>query len=218
MRRLTGAAFQSLDGVIQAPGGPEEDRSGGFTHGGWLANIFDEEFGEEIDRLFAGEFDLLLGRKTYDIFAAYWPYNQDIDIGAKFQRANKYVLTRSDSPLDWDNSHRLHSIDALAELKRSDGADLIIQGSSTLYPQLLQAGLIDRLILMTFPVLLGAGKRLFGAGTPSGLMRPIAHRVSAAGNIFAVYEPAGDLKTGTFATKAPSEDELKRREKVESGN
>jgi dihydrofolate reductase len=215
MRRLTGAVFVSLDGVMQAPGGPEEDPSGGFRFGGWLAGIYDEEFGERIDRLFAGPFDLLLGRRTYDIFASYWPYNQDNEIGAKFQRANKYVLTHSGEPLEWENSHRLESIDALAKLKREDGPDLIVQGSSTLYPQLLEAGLLDRLILMTFPLVLGEGKRLFGDGTPPSAMRMAEHKVSAAGTVFAAYEPAGEVRTGTFATKEPSEAELERREKWE---
>jgi dihydrofolate reductase len=215
MRRLTGAVFVSLDGVMQAPGGPEEDPSGGFRFGGWLAGIYDEEFGERIDRLFAGPFDLLLGRRTYDIFAAYWPYNQDNEIGAKFQRANKYVLTHSGEPLEWENSHRLESIDALASLKREDGPDLIVQGSSTLYPQLLEAGLLDRLILMTFPLVLGEGKRLFGDGTPPSAMRMAEHKVSAAGTVIAAYEPAGEVRTGTFATKEPSEAELERREKWE---
>jgi dihydrofolate reductase len=215
MRRLTGAVFVSLDGVMQAPGGPEEDPSGGFRFGGWLAGIYDEEFGERIDRLFAGPFDLLLGRRTYDIFAAYWPYNQDNEIGAKFQRANKYVLTHSGEPLEWENSHRLESIDALAKLKREDGPDLIVQGSSTLYPQLLEAGLLDRLILMTFPLVLGQGKRLFGDGTPPSAMRMAEHKVSAGGTVIAAYEPAGEVRTGTFATKEPSEAELERREKWE---
>ena len=216
MRRLTGAVFQSLDGVMQAPGGPEEDRSNGFEHGGWLATIYDEEFGGELDRLFSGSFDLLLGRRTYDIFAAYWPYNQDHPIGATFQRINKYVLTHSDEPLEWDNSHRVASIDALATLKQSDGADLIVQGSGTLYPQLL-AGLIDRLILMTFPVILGDGKRLFGEGTPPRSMRMVEHKVTSVGTVIATYEPDGEVTTGTFATKEPSDAELERREKIEAG-
>ena len=217
MRRLTGAVFQSLDGVMQAPGAPDEDRSGGFEFGGWLAGHYDEEFGEELDRLFSGSFDLLLGRRTYDIFAAYWPYNQDNPVGAKFQTAGKYVLTHSDQPLEWDNSQRVDSIDALARLKQGDGPDLVIQGSSTLYPQLLEAGLIDKLILMSFPVVLGKGKRLFGEGTPPGAMRMVGHRVTAAGTVIATYEPNGEVATGSFATKEPSKAELERREKVDEG-
>jgi dihydrofolate reductase len=219
MRKLTGAVFQSLDGVIQAPGGPEEDPSGGFKFGGWLANYFDEDAGKEIDRLFVGSFDLLLGRRTYDIFAAYWPFakGENAPMGAMFTKAGKYVVTRSQQPLQWENSHRVESIDALAKLKQGEGPDLIIQGSSTLYPQLLEAQLLDRLILMTFPVVLGKGKRLFGEGSPPGAMRMVEHKVSAAGNIFATYEPAGALRPGSFQSEEPSGAELVRREKIEEG-
>ena len=220
MRKIIGAAFVSLDGVMQAPGGPDEDKSGGFEHGGWLANYFDEEAGHRIDALFGGPFDLLLGRRTYDIFAAYWPFvesEEDKIIGDRFDRAAKYVLTRGDQPLDWQNSHRLETLDALAELKRGDGPDLVIQGSSTLYPQLLGAGLIDRLTLMIFPVVLGRGKRLFGDDTPARSMRMVEHLVSPAGNIFATYEPAGEVETGSFATIEPSPAELERREKIAAG-
>jgi len=219
MRKLTGAVFQSLDGVIQAPGAPEEDRSGGFALGGWLANHFDEAAGDQIDRLFAGSFDLLLGRRTYDIFAAYWPFAKDENaaMGAMFTKAGKYVLTRGQQPLPWENSHRLESIEALAELKQGDGPDLIIQGSSTLYPQLLRAQLLDRLILMTFPVVLGKGKRLFDENTPPRTMRMVEHKVSTAGNVFATYEPTGEVRPGSFASEEPSEAELRRREKIEEG-
>jgi dihydrofolate reductase len=217
MRKLTGAVFQSLDGVMQAPGGPDEDRSDGFGFGGWLAGLYDEEFGAEIEKLFSAPFDLLLGRRTYDIFAAYWPYNQDHPVGELFQRINKYVLTHSGEPLEWESSHRVESLDALAALKEGDGPDLIIQGSSTLYPQLLEAGLIDRITLMTFPLVLGEGKRLFGEGTPSRSMRMVEHKVTSVGTVIAAYEPAGEVQTGTFATKEPSRAELERREKIEEG-
>jgi dihydrofolate reductase len=219
MRRIIGAAFQSLDGVVQAPGAPEEDRSGGFELGGWLAGYFDEEAGKQIDRLFGGSFDLLLGRRTYDIFAAYWPFakGENAAMGAMFTKAGKYVLTRGQQPLPWENSHRLESIEALTQLKQGDGPDLVIQGSSTLYPQLLKAGLLDRLTLMTFPLVLGKGKRLFGEETPPGAMRMTEHQVSAAGNFFATYEPAGAVRPGSFASEEPSEAELERREKIEEG-
>lgn len=220
MRKVIGAVFVSLDGIMQAPGGPDEDWSGGFEHGGWLANYFDEEAGNRIDSLFGGPFDLLLGRRTYDIFAAYWPFvesEEDKLIGDRFDRAAKFVLTRGDRPLEWQNSHRLESLDALAELKRGDGPDLVIQGSSTLYPQLLGAGLIDRMTLMIFPVVLGRGKRLFGDDTPARSMRMVEHQVSPAGNIFATYEPAGEVETGSFATIEPTPAELERREKIAEG-
>ncbi|HEX8123981.1 MAG TPA: dihydrofolate reductase family protein [Allosphingosinicella sp.] len=219
MRRITGACFVSLDGVMQAPGGPEEDPSGGFQLGGWLAPFFDEVVREEIDRLFTPPFDLLLGRRTYDIFAAFWPYNasEPGGIGQLFDRASKYVLTRGDQALDWQNSHRVESLDALAELKRGEGADLVIQGSGTLYPQLLAAGLIDKLILMTFPVVLGSGKRLFGEGTAPATMRMVEHKVTERGNLIAAYEPDGPVEPGSFATGEPSAAELERRRKIEEG-
>jgi dihydrofolate reductase len=219
MRRVIGAAFVSLDGVMQAPGGPDEDPSGGFALGGWLFDYFDGEVGEQVEALFAGDFDLLLGRRTYDIFAAYWPFVEDGDegIGARFDRAAKYVVTRGDQPLPWGNSHRLGDLDALAELKRGDGADLVVQGSSTLYPQLLAAGLIDRLILMTFPVVLGAGKRLFGDGTPPRSLRMLDHKVSPRGNVIATYEPDDGVEPGSFATIEPTPAELERRNRIEQG-
>ena len=219
MRKVTGAVFVSLDGVMQAPGAPEEDRSDGFAFGGWLARYFDEATGKRVDALFGGPFDLLLGRRTYDIFAAYWPFAEGDNkgLGEKFDRAAKFVLTRGDQPLDWQNSHRVANLDALAEVRRGDGPDLIIQGSSVLYPQLLKAGLIDRLVLMTFPLVLGTGKRWFGDDAPARSMRMVAHRITPGGNIIAEYEPGGAVETGSFATEKPSAAELKRREKVAKG-
>ena len=214
MRKLTGAVFLSLDGIMQAPGGPEEDQSGGFQFGGWTAPFWDEDMGP-FEKILGSEYDLLLAKRTYDIFSAYWPYNQDNPIGARFQRINKYVLTHSDEPLSWENSHKLSGDTAVAveELKRSEGRDLLIQGSSTLYAPLISAGLIDRLVLMTFPVVLGEGKSIFdGSLKPSGL-KLVDSFVSGTGVVTAIYEPAGEVKTGTFETKEPSEAELERREK-----
>ncbi len=214
MRKLTGAVFLSLDGIMQAPGGPEEDQSGGFRFGGWTAPFWDEDMGP-FEKILGSEYDLLLAKRTYDIFSAYWPYNQDNPIGARFQRINKYVLTHSDEPLSWENSHKLSGDTAAAveELKRSEGRDLLIQGSSTLYAPLISAGLIDRLVLMTFPVVLGEGKSIFdGSLKPRGL-KLVDSFVSGTGVVTAIYEPAGDVKTGTFETKEPSEAELERREK-----
>ena len=214
MRKLTGAVFLSLDGIMQAPGGPEEDQSGGFQFGGWTAPFWDEDMGP-FEKILGSEYDLLLAKRTYDIFSAYWPYNQDNPIGARFQRINKYVLTHSDEPLSWENSHKLSGDTAVAVegLKRSEGRDLLIQGSSTLYAPLISAGLIDRLVLMTFPVVLGEGKSIFdGSLKPSGLKLADSF-VSGTGVVTAIYEPAGDVKTGTFETKEPSEAELERREK-----
>jgi dihydrofolate reductase len=212
MRKLTGAVFVSLDGVMQAPGGPEEDPSGAFRFGGWVQPFWDENMGP-FEQIIMGDYDLLLGKRTYDIFATFWPYNQDDPIGAKFQRINKYVLTHSERPLEWDNSHRLASVDAVAELKRSEGRDLLIQGSSTLYIPLLAAGLIDRLVLITFPVVLGEGKRIFDGSEKPGALKLVDHFVSNTGVVLTTYEPAGEVPTGTFETKPPSEAELERREK-----
>ncbi len=218
MRKLTGAVFQSLDGVMQAPGGPEEDPTSDFRFGGWVQPYWSEDMGP-FEKIVDEEYDLLLGKRTYDIFSAYWPYNQDIPIGAKFQRINKYVLTHSDEPLEWDNSQRISgdTADAVAELKRSEGRDLLIQGSSTLYGPLLDARLIDRLVLMTFPLVLGSGKRIFDGSQHPGALKLADSSVSSTGVITTIYEPAGEVRTGTFATKAPSEAELERREKMEAG-
>jgi len=219
MRKLIGAVFTSLDGVMQAPGGPEEDPTSNFRHGGWVQPLWGADMGP-FEGVIMGEYDLLLGKRTYDIFAAYWPYNQDDPIGEKFQRINKYVLTHSDEPLEWDNSFRLSggTAEAVAELKKSEGRDLLIQGSSTLYPPLLSARLIDRLILMTFPILLGEGKSIFDGSEKAGAMKLVDHFVSDAGVVMAVYEPAGEVQTGTFESKPPSEAELERRAKMEAGS
>jgi dihydrofolate reductase len=217
MRKIIGAAFVSLDGVMQAPGGPGEDTTGGFELGGWLARIMDEAVGERLEKLFTPPFDLLLARRTYDIFAGYWPHatGEEKSLGERFDRAAKYVVTGGNQRLPWENSHRLGSIDDVASLKQGDGPDLIIQGSSTLYPQLLSAGLIDRLTLMIFPVILGTGKRLFGDGTAPGAMRMVEHQVTQRGNIIATYQPSGAVEIGTFETQEPSPAERARRRKME---
>ncbi|MES2326171.1 MAG: dihydrofolate reductase family protein [Pseudomonadota bacterium] len=215
MRKLTGAIFQSLDCVMQAPGGPDEDPSSNFRFGGWSQPLFAENMGP-FEKLIMGEYDLLLGKRTYDIFSAFWPYNQDNPVGEKFQRIDKYVLTHSDEPLRWDNSHRISgdTAEAVALLKQTEGRDLLIQGSSTLYPPLLSARLIDQLIVMTFPVVLGSGKRIFDGSEKGSTLKLLDHFVSDTGVIIATYEPAGDVKTGTFATKEPSEAERERQAKM----
>lgn len=214
MRRIVGAAFVSLDGVMQAPGGPEEDQRGGFAHGGWLTGLFDEALGNQIDTLMHRPFDLLLGRRTWEIFAAHWPYaTDDGDIADKFARCRKYVLTGTDRPLDWQGSERVPNLDALAAIREREGPDLLIQGSASLYPQLLARGMLDRLVLMTAPLVLGQGKRLFGDGTPAGGWTLIEHRSGSTGIQMATYEPAGGIAGGSFAMAEPSEAELARRER-----
>lgn len=238
MRRIIGGVFQSLDGVIQAPGGPTEDPTGGFAHGGWLPQFFDEHVGQAIDRLFTPPYDLLLGRRTYEIFAAYWPYvgretsamgetfertgSEDGEaeaaaMGEAFTRANKYVLTRGSPDLGWANSHRLDDLDALRAVKSGDGPDLIIQGSSTLYPQLLAEGLIDRLTIMTFPVVLGGGKRLFGEGMPPKTLKLIDHVISPGGSVIATYEPGGAPEHGCAGPQSSSVREAARQKAMAEG-
>ena len=221
MRRVVAAAFVSLDGVMQAPGGPTEDPTGGFEQGGWMFKIWDEGIEETLGSLFSGDYDLLLGRRTYDIFAAYWPYAEGDNkpMGEAFDRANKYVLTRGDAPLEWQNSHRLTSIDDVATLKQGEGKRIIIQGSSTIYPGLLGAGLIDELTLMTFPVTLGRGKRIFGGGTPVDRLEMTDHRVTAKGTVIATYRPGGTLPP--YPAEAPipitSEREIARQQRMMEG-
>lgn len=216
MRRIIGGLFQSLDGVIQAPGGPSEDPTGGFAHGGWMFPISDEAVGAAVGDFFARPYDLLLGRRTYDIFAAYWPYvtGEATAMGDAFTAANKYVVTRGAHALAWANSHRLGDLAAVAALKQGDGPDLLIQGSSTLYPGLLAAGLLDELKLYTLPIVLGQGKRWFGADTPPLTLKMVEHVVTPGGTVIATYAPAGPVATGAFGhVESAAEDDRQRRMK-----
>ena len=220
MRRIVGAAFVSLDGVMQAPGGPTEDPTGGFAHGGWIAPLFDDEVGARIGQLFGRPFDLLLGRRTYDIFAAYWPFAGDAerDIRDPFNRCTKYVVSHGDAPLAWDNSVAVPAIDRLAAIRRGDGPDLVIQGSTSLYPQLLAAGLLDELTLMMFPLVLGGGKRWFGDGTPPTTMRATAHQVTGRGTIIATYVPVGPVETVAISPPSTSHAEQERQAAMAEGS
>jgi dihydrofolate reductase len=219
MRRIVGAAFVSLDGVMQGPGGPTEDPTGGFPFSGWLPPVGDDGIEDKIGELFGRPFDLLLGRRTYDIFAAYWPYAGDemADIRDPFNACTKYVVTHGDRPLAWENSVRVDGPEGLRAIKQGDGPDLVIQGSSTLYPQLLEAGLLDELTLMISPLVLGQGKRLFGDGTPPRTLKLTEHRVSKGGNVIATYRPAGPVEIGSYATGEPSEREQARQAAMAAG-
>jgi len=220
MRKLTAAVMLSVDGVMQAPGGPEEDPTARFELGGWVFPFWDDSGDEQFGKfLFEPDYDLLLGRRTYDIFAAYWPNNLDNPIGERFERINKYVLTHSDQPLEWANSDKRSGDTArvVKELKESEGRDLLIQGSSTLYPPLISARLIDRLLLIRYPVVLGRGKRIFDGSESPGTLRLVDHFVSNKGVVFTTYEPAGEVQTGTFATKEPSQAELELRKRIKEG-
>lgn len=201
MRSLTVAAFLSLDGVMQAPGGPEEDPSGGFAHGGWFVPYWDEVMGEVMGRVFEGPIALLLGRRTYDIFAAHWPHVEDDPFAGSLNAMPKYVATRSPGPLAWTNSHAIgpDAAEAVRQLKAEDGPDLLTQGSADLIQSLLAADLVDRFTLLTCPVVLGAGKRLFGEGTKDIGLKLIESRNSTTGVVISTYERAGPVRTGSFA-------------------
>ncbi len=219
MRRIVGTVFTSLDGVMQAPGGVNEDTTGGFDHGGWQFKFPDEAANETLGATFEG-YDLLLGRRTYDIFAAYWPYVQgeEAGLGELFTRAGKYVLTRGDQPLEWENSHRLKDMDDVAALKQGDGADLMIWGSSEVYPGLLSAGLLDRLTVLIYPLTLGKGKRLFGDGTPAGALKMVDHKVTSVGTIIATYEPAGPIPEGASVPPIDTAREQERQRRMREGS
>jgi dihydrofolate reductase len=215
MRKLIAAMMTSLDGVVQAPGGPEEDPAGGFKFGGWVFPHWDEAGGQAWREPFARPFDLLLGRKTYEIFAAYWPCQQG-EIADPFNAATKYVATSSIEPLAWQGSVRLEgdAMGAVARLKEGDGPDLLTQGSAMLVRSLLAAGLVDELFLSVFPVLLGTGKRWFGEDAKPGEWTMVDSLASATGVVISRYRPKGPVRTGSFAQDEPSAAELERREKM----
>lgn len=215
MRRIRTASFVSLDGVMQAPGGPEEDPTGGFHFGGWVWPHFDEASGGLMDEAMGADYDLLLGRRTYEIFAAYWPHMDD-EIGRTFNAINKYVAAGPETPLTWAHSHRLEGdlAAAVRALKATEGRDLLIQGSSEVIQTLLAHDLIDQLTLLTFPVVLGRGKRLF-----DGTARPHAWtltrtRQTTTGVVAHTFERTDQPPpTGTFGEQRPGEAELARRER-----
>jgi len=211
MRKVIAGAFVSLDGVMQAPGGPEEDPTGGFKYGGWTAPYFDETVGEFMGETFSKPFELLLGRKTYEIFAAHWPYAEggpNDAIAKLFNQTTKYVATSSTVPLTWRNSKALREPPAdVACLKREDGPDLQVSGSSGLIQTLLAHDLIDEMRLLVFPVVLGPGKRFFGNGTKAGALKLERSLMSQSGVTMNVYTPAGALKTGSFQLEKPSDAE-----------
>jgi dihydrofolate reductase len=195
MRRIIASPFVSLDAVMQAPGNATEDPSDGFDLGGWMVKYSDEKSGGAVMRMvgtLARPNDLLLGRKTYDIFTRFWPdAPADSPIGSVFNKANKYVMTSGTNPLAWANSHPLRSIDELKKIKAGSGPDIVLWGSTTLYPQLLEAKLIDRLLLLLFPVTLGKGKRLVGSATHPVEMKLVASETTSTGVIIATYELPG---------------------------
>ena len=208
MRQLIVNTFLTLDGVMQAPGGPGEDDDGGFAHGGWSVNYWDEQMGQVMNEAMSTPFDLVLGRKTYDIFAAYWPH-APVDAGAKpLNDATKYVASRNNPTLEWSKSVLLDgdAADRITALKKEDGPELQVHGSGNLIQTLLRHNLVDQYRLWVFPLVIGSGKRLFSEGTmPSGL-RLVDSTVSTTGVVIGTYEPAGEIVTGSFALDRPSAD------------
>jgi dihydrofolate reductase len=201
MRKLIVAEHISLDGVIQAPGGPEEDPSGEFRLGGWTVPYPDEAIGQELQDLFSQPFELLLGRRTYEIWAAYWPHvRAGHAIADLFNSVPKHVATHRSDTLDWQNSHALKGdlADAIRALKRQDGANLLTWGSGDMVRQLLGAGLVDELRLLIYPVVLGHGKRLFGDNAqPSAFT--LAHSTNTpSGVLLTRYARSGEVRTGAF--------------------
>jgi dihydrofolate reductase len=219
MRKIIVGAQVSIDGVMQAPGGPTEDPTKGFKFGGWAMPYFEREFGEEIDRLFKEKFDLLLGRKTYEIFAGYWPYYAEDaphgSIARLFKDIKKYVVSRSgEVETSWAGSVLLRSIAEVKRLKQEDGPNLVTQGSTELVHALLANDLVDAFSIFTLPVVLGGGKRLFADGSAPHSFKLTRSRVTSTGLIVGHYERAGEIKTDDTALGSPSQREMARRERM----
>ena len=219
MRKIIVGAMVSMDGVMQAPGGPTEDPTKGFKFGGWVMPYFNQEFGEEIDRLFSENFDLLLGRKTYEIFAAYWPYYDenasDGGIAKLFNKIRKYAVSRSgEVDTGWQGSLLLRDIADVKRLKQEDGPNLVTQGSTELVHSLLANDLVDAISIFTVPVVLGGGKKLFADGSAPHSFTLTSSRVAPNGLIIGHYERDGDIKVGDTAADSPSKREIARQERM----
>ena len=217
MRNLIASTFVSLDGVMQAPGAPEEDPTGGFAFGGWTFNHWDEAMGRSMNGFDGKDRELVLGRRTYEIFEAYWPDQPaDNPIAQTLNAARKHVASCTLKKLDWNNSTLLRGdvVAAVAALKSEAGHDLQIIGSGNLIQTLRAASLIDEYNVWTFPVVLGRGKRLFEAGAKAGALRLVASQTSTTGVVMSTYVPAGDVPPGSFVQTEPSAKEFERRAKL----
>lgn len=224
-RKLVLSTFLSLDGVMQAPGGPEEDTTGGFVEGGWSVTYWDEMMMKIMNESLAKPCDLLLGRKTYEIFAAHWPFvKNDPDVlnqmaADRLNGATKYVVSKTLSKAEWQNSVVIKNdvVNQIAKIKDQDGPEIQVHGSSDLIQTLLKHDLVDEMRLWIFPVVLGRGKRLFGDGALSLGWRLIDSKTSPSGVHIAAYERAGEIQKGSAALETPTEDEIARRKKMSSG-
>ncbi len=218
MRKIIVGAMVSMDGVMQAPGGPTEDPTKGFKFGGWVMPYYDQEFGEELDRIFKN-FDLLLGRKTYEIFAGYWPYydagGSDGGIARRFNEIRKYAVSRSgEVDTSWAGSVLLRDIADVKRLKQEDGPNLVTQGSTELVHALLANDLVDAMSIFTVPVILGGGKKLFADGSAPHSFKLTNSRVSSSGVLIGHYERGGEIKIDDTAPDSPSEREITRRKRM----
>lgn len=210
MRKLVVNTFMSLDGVMQSPGGPDEDPTGGFTHGGWGVNYFDDEMMEQMSE--SSPYELLLGRGTYEIFAAHWPHDEG-PIADHLNSTRKHVASTTLGQLDWNNSTLITGdvADYVAALKTEDGPEIQVHGSPGLIQTLLQHDLIDEYRMWIFPVVIGTGKRFFGDGAiPAGL-KLVDSRATKTGVTVNTYERAGDIDLGSFEFEEPTEAEIERR-------
>ena len=200
MRKLIVLSFITLDGVMQAPGGPTEDTSGNFTHGGWTVSYFDDFLGKIMAEQMSQPFDLLLGRKTFEIFASYWPHQKDPG-AAGINNATKYVASTTLANSDWDKTIILKKdiVNEVKKLKKQDGPELQVHGSGNFIQTLLKHDLVDELWLKIFPIMLGMGKRLFAEGTTPAAFTLREAKTSPSGVIVASYDRAGEVKTGSFA-------------------
>jgi dihydrofolate reductase len=201
MRKLMVTTFVTLDGVMQAPGGPGEDDDAGFAYGGWSVNYWDDTMADVMSRIMSTPFDLLLGRRTYEIFARYWPHAPEDAGGKPLNDATKYVVSRGHPKLGWGPAVLLEGDGAerVRELREGDGPELQVHGSGNLIQTLLRDGLVDELRTWTFPVVIGSGKRLFADGSVPAALRLVDSTVSTTGVVIGTYEPAGEIVTGTFA-------------------
>ena len=220
MRQLIVSAFTSLDGIMQSPGAPEEDPTGGFALGGWMFGYVDESMDISASGLDGRDREVVLGRRTYEIFAAYWPYQpDDHPVARTLNAAKKYVASHTLTMLQWNNSSLLQGdvVSAVKALKAQPGADLQVIGSGNLIQTLQAASLIDEYNVWTFPVVLGRGKRLFSETAKPLALRLVHSQVSAAGVVMSTYVPKGKLQPGSFQGAEPSEKELDRRNRMAAG-
>lgn len=201
MRKLVTSTFLTLDGVMQAPGGSKEDYENGFEYGGWSAPLWDEAISDFMGELMGKPFDLLLGRKTYDLFAGFWPNQPDEAGGKSLNDATKYVASRGKPDLTWDKSVHLQGdlVEAVQALKQSGGPELQVHGSADMLQTLLAANLIDEMRLIIYPVVIGSGKRLFGTGAVPTSMKALSSKVAANGTVMAVYQPSPGIETADIA-------------------